>query len=412
LTTEAEAREARYAFLAEVKASVSTGVVLTGHTADDQAETVLFRAVRGSGPDGLVGIRPAREDGVERPLLRVWRTDIETYAMRVGLPFREDPSNRDTSWTRNRIRNVILPALEEAVPGAKSSLARLAVLSEMQREALEGLSSLALGQCAVRGSAVEGSFVLDLAVLSAWPDAVIAQVLREAGRRLGLALGSGAVERTLRLIRQGRDGASVDLAGRHAATRSSGALRLGPTPLPAATEGPGAGPRVVIPAAGETGQAQWSAGAGLRRVRWGPCRRASPEGPIVWSEGQGEEARLTPGPPPGEPALKDADAAAVLSAAGLTFPLELRTRKPGDRMEWTGHDRRLKKIMTETGVPSFDRDTTPVLADALGSVLWIPGLTASGHGAETVGPGRGPSSQPAPDWFCVTLSRLEGEAEP
>ncbi|NNM33403.1 MAG: tRNA lysidine(34) synthetase TilS, partial [Gemmatimonadetes bacterium] len=84
LTTEAKAREARYAFLAEVKASVSAGAVLTGHTADDQAETVLFRAVRGSGPDGLVGIRPAREDGVERPLLRVWRTDIETYAMRVG----------------------------------------------------------------------------------------------------------------------------------------------------------------------------------------------------------------------------------------------------------------------------------------------------------------------------------------
>ena len=222
LSTEAEAREARYAFLAEVKARAFCAAVLTGHTADDQAETVLFRAARGSGPDGLAGVQPARRDGVERPLIRVWRTEIEAYARQVGLPFREDPTNLDVSWTRNRIRREILPALEAAVPGAKASLARLAELSLGQRTALRELASVALDLCTMRRGPEGDTLVLDMTVLDAWSDPAVAQVLREAGRRMGVVLGSGAVGRSLALIRKGREGSSVDLVAGRVATRSAG----------------------------------------------------------------------------------------------------------------------------------------------------------------------------------------------
>lgn len=408
LSTEAQARDARYAFLARVKARESCGAVLTGHTADDQAETVLFRAARGAGPDGLAGVQPTREDGVERPLIRTWRREIETYARAVRLPVRQDPTNLDKAWTRNRIRREILPALEEAVPGARSSLARLAQLSLGQREALEGLSALALGQCRFRGSRAEGFFVLDLDVLRAWSDPVVGQVLRQAGRRLGLILGSGAVQRTLELIREGRDGSSVDLVRGHVATRSLGALRIG-LGSSAAVEGARS---VVIPSGEEPGQAEWRAGSGVRRVRWGPCRAVAPGGSMVWSKGALASTPVTPGTFSEGPRLKDGDAAAVWSGAELRFPLQLRTRRPGDRMMVAGKERRLKTIMAESGVPSFDRDTTPVLADSGGAVLWIPGLTPSGPIPDPAAaePGR-EERTPDAGLFCVTLSRLEGEAE-
>jgi tRNA(Ile)-lysidine synthase len=112
--TEAELRDLRYGVAAD-------RLRATGHTASDQVETVLFRLVS-SGT--TKAIKPRREDGVVRPLLEVWREEAEEYCHVVGLPFRVDPSNRDTK--RGLIREEVLPLLEQLHPAARENLLRLA----------------------------------------------------------------------------------------------------------------------------------------------------------------------------------------------------------------------------------------------------------------------------------------------
>jgi tRNA(Ile)-lysidine synthase len=113
-TTEAELRDIRYSFATD-------RLRATGHTASDQAETVLYRLVA-SGT--AKGIKPRREDGVVRPLLEVWREETEEYCRAHGLAFRTDTSNADTK--RGLIRDEILPRLRELHPAADRNLLRLA----------------------------------------------------------------------------------------------------------------------------------------------------------------------------------------------------------------------------------------------------------------------------------------------
>ena len=112
--TEAELRDLRYSFARD-------RLRTTGHTASDQVETVLYRLVSSG---STRGIKAAREDGVVRPLLTVWREETEAYCRAEGLPFRVDTSNPDTK--RGLVRREILPLLERLHPGARSNLLRLA----------------------------------------------------------------------------------------------------------------------------------------------------------------------------------------------------------------------------------------------------------------------------------------------
>ena len=132
--SEEEAREARYAFLRRTAEQLGARYVVTAHTADDQAETVLHRILRGTGVAGLAGIRRSRQviPGVAliRPLLSVRRTELIEYLQAIGQPFRVDGSNQDVRFTRNRIRRDLLPHLAEAynanVVAAINRLGRLA----------------------------------------------------------------------------------------------------------------------------------------------------------------------------------------------------------------------------------------------------------------------------------------------
>src|SRR5207247_2143408 len=127
---EATARRERYRFLAEVALEHGVTRVTTGHTANDQAETVLHRLLRGTGLQGLRGISPHRElvSGVQlvRPLLQTSRADLIAYLGERRQPFREDSSNADLSFTRNRIRHELLPLLKQYNPGLVDVLCRLA----------------------------------------------------------------------------------------------------------------------------------------------------------------------------------------------------------------------------------------------------------------------------------------------
>lgn len=123
LSLEEAARELRYEFLREVLDKYNASKIATGHTLDDQAETVLMRLIRGSGLLGLSGI-PAVNDNVIRPLIEIRKYEIEEYLRSRGIAWMEDSSNKMRVFLRNRIRNELIPQLAEFNPRIKETLAR------------------------------------------------------------------------------------------------------------------------------------------------------------------------------------------------------------------------------------------------------------------------------------------------
>lgn len=134
LSLEEAAREVRYQFFAKVASSMGTDRIALGHTADDQAETILMRLVRGSGVYGLQGIQPLTQWEsladtrlmVVRPLLQVNREEIEAYCQQHDLQPRRDSSNLSSSYFRNRIRNELMPLLQNYNPRINEALLRTA----------------------------------------------------------------------------------------------------------------------------------------------------------------------------------------------------------------------------------------------------------------------------------------------
>jgi tRNA(Ile)-lysidine synthase len=123
--SEDDARRARYAFLERARAERRANAVATGHTRDDQAETVLLHLTRGAGVAGLGGMRPSRE-GIVRPLLCIGRAETAEVCRAAGIAPREDPTNRSLRYARNRIRRKVLPELAAINPQVTSALARIA----------------------------------------------------------------------------------------------------------------------------------------------------------------------------------------------------------------------------------------------------------------------------------------------
>ncbi len=124
--TEQEARRLRYQFFSDCISQGICDTVATGHTLDDQAETVLFRFLRGSGSAGLSGIRPETATGTIRPLLSIRRAEIREYLKTRNIEWREDASNANTDYQRNRIRHNILPELTQLNPALPEVLASTA----------------------------------------------------------------------------------------------------------------------------------------------------------------------------------------------------------------------------------------------------------------------------------------------
>ena len=134
LQSEGEARELRYKAMTSVAKSLGASFVLTGHTCDDQAETVLMRIARGTGLAGLAGIpqqRPLTDQcTVLRPLLHESRQRLREYLSRIGQAFWDDPTNTDDRWTRNRVRQTVLPWLRQNLaPEIDQALVRLGDLA-------------------------------------------------------------------------------------------------------------------------------------------------------------------------------------------------------------------------------------------------------------------------------------------
>jgi tRNA(Ile)-lysidine synthase len=201
LTVEEAARRCRYEFLARAARQARAGFVAMGHHADDQAETVLHRIVRGTALRGLAGIPPTRpiERGsdilVVRPLLPFRRRQLRAYLQATGRAYRDDVTNRSTDGsTRNRIRREILPLLARDMnPDVAAALVRLSHQARRAGEALRAVAEKTLDSQAV--DQAEGCVVLSAGALADLPIGLRHEIIHAALQRLGVGMKAVTAER-------------------------------------------------------------------------------------------------------------------------------------------------------------------------------------------------------------------------
>ena len=222
LSLEAAARRLRYQFLDAVAEQVGGGKIVLGHHADDQAETVILRLLRGSGSSGLGAMSVVRQGRYLRPLLRFARSELEAYAGEAGIEFREDASNRDLRFVRNRVRHELMPQLRSFNPNIVRVLNRTARVLKEEDQYLAEIAREALATVVEKRSEWECSLdkiILDASRLLDYHIAVQRRVIRTLLQGLSTREGPfdfDQVERALEVARQG-DGRLRHLAaGLHA----------------------------------------------------------------------------------------------------------------------------------------------------------------------------------------------------
>jgi tRNA(Ile)-lysidine synthase len=183
---EERARHARYQFLEEVKEKFSAQKIATGHNLNDQAETVLMRLLRGSGPSGLAGIPPCREEKIIRPLIEITRGEIESYLELKGLTHMTDSSNLQACYLRNKIRLELLPHLREYQPRIVELLGRTADIMRNDEAWLAARAEAWVGKSSeVRG---DGETRLPLSSFIILPEALKNRIIRYALKMTGGSL--------------------------------------------------------------------------------------------------------------------------------------------------------------------------------------------------------------------------------
>ena len=217
---EDAARTLRYRFLEETAGRLGASGIATAHHREDNAETVLLHLLRGSGLRGLCGIRPVR-GRIVRPLLETSREEINAYVERHHIPYMEDETNRDTAYTRNRLRLEIMPLLEELSPGCTR---RIALTGTLLREEEEYLQQEA--ERSVSVSYGNGSITLD----HVWRgNAVIGRrLIRHGAHHFGAELDRRSAENIWRLP----NGGYLDLPGGLCALRTGEKLTIQKQPEP------------------------------------------------------------------------------------------------------------------------------------------------------------------------------------
>ena len=221
-SVEAWARAARYGAMAEVLEELGGGVMALGHTADDQAETVLLALIRGGGLEALAAMSPVSRP-VIRPLLEVTRAETVAFCRALGLRPRHDPMNDDPSFLRVAVRMRVIPLLEQAVGrNVRATLARTASLLEQDAELLDLWSRQAEHEAL---TATDEGAELKAESLRRLPAPIANRIVRRALLGLALVPDSTHVEAVVALA-SGRPGQQVSLPGGLRAERGRGYVRL------------------------------------------------------------------------------------------------------------------------------------------------------------------------------------------
>jgi tRNA(Ile)-lysidine synthase len=247
-TIEEAARAVRYDFFNTLITSGHADSILTAHTLDDQAETVLMKLLRGAWTEGLSAIHPVvtlPKGKILRPFLQTRRAEIEAFLNSINQPWREDSTNTDTAFTRNKIRHELLPQLRAYNPNLDQTLANLAELAREEESRWQTELNRILPQLLLPGKPVRGggravstapghsAVSIELDRLRALDPALRRRVLRAAARQLGARLSFDETSRLLALCGfrpdptvAARTGASLHLSNHLRADRSARELRL------------------------------------------------------------------------------------------------------------------------------------------------------------------------------------------
>jgi len=329
---ETTARSARYAWLEATRFQLGADLVVTAHHADDQVETVLMRALKGSGPAGLAGMA-SRRGALVRPLLPFRRAALLRYLRAEGLTAWGDPANQDSRHLRAWLRGDVLPFLRARLPGVDDALLRLGRQAARGRAAWNAVIELLPG---LDFRLEHDGFSVAAGTLSGYDSALAEFVLMSAARRAGCRLGPTRAAAVLRLTGRGVSGTRLPLGQGWVAELAFGRLLV--------TRGETDTSVPSWPLQGAEGEGVW----GHWRVRW--SRERAPE----------RQER------------------AALAAWFAPAPLVIRTWSAGERIRPLGGTGRrlLVRCFQDARVPRSRRAGWPVLAGPAG-VVWIPGVSRS-----------------------------------
>ena len=212
LSLEDAARELRYSFFNDILAKHSAHKIATAHTLNDQAETVIMRLIRGSGSQGLAGIRPS-VGSIIRPLINVTKLEAREYLQSKGVSWREDSTNRSDEFLRNRIRNELVPLLENYNPAVEQVLSRVAAVCAAEADFISAEGEKRFGKIA---RVVEGDVLGDTEKLLREPPAIRFSVMRKSILAVKGNLNSVSAKHLFSIdevVRSGDSSAEVDLPG-------------------------------------------------------------------------------------------------------------------------------------------------------------------------------------------------------
>jgi len=339
---EQAARHARLEFFREQISAGSVARVATGHTANDQAETVLFRFLRGSAGAGLAAIRPVTAGGIVRPLLNVNRAEVEGYLRDRAIPWRDDSSNLSRKFARNRIRHELLPRLAaEWNPAIVETLHRTADWALAEEEYWEPEIGRLAGQFLLER---DGAVFVRTEVLRQLPLAVARRLVRHAMERVKGNLRGvdfGHIAAVVRLACSPLGHGRVQAAGVEA-ERSLDWLRFG-NPL-AARKTP-TDYRLAAPVPGIVAVPGTGIALSLELIE--KAETFAPK-ESVYNSGKG-----------------------WVDWRALSGTLEIRNWKPGDQYQPKGSaaEEKIKTLFQKARIPRWERRQWPVLTDG-SAIVW------------------------------------------
>jgi tRNA(Ile)-lysidine synthase len=338
---EEQARDARYAFLEMIRNKYGAQKIATGHNLNDQAETVLMRLLRGSGPAGLAGIPPVRDGRIIRPLVEIKRDEIMEYLKARCLPFALDSSNTNKKHLRNKIRLELMPMMLEYQPRLLERLGMAADIIRDENAFMESMVSDWIEREAHQET--QGNISVSISSIKALPDPLKRRVIRSLLKQVDgdvYSVDYDHIVSVLKLIENERPQCSIDLPDGIMARKTYDTLHFilrsctDTKEYTCSLEGPGT---YCLDAVGIT---------------------------LTLEEVDGSEDII-------EDVSKST---AWLDADKLSFPLIVRNFRHGDRfvpMGMTGH-KKVKNFFIDLKVPSEQRTLTPLVISG-DSIVWICG---------------------------------------